>query len=118
MKVEVPSRQAIKLSLVNIGLTEVQAQLEKDFSLSGLEYPASLRELNASEFLAKIDSFFKKLIRTNPAGFFKLLYRIDIPEDIVRASFFYSASPQVQALTLLIIHRTIVKIRSRQQFGL
>ena len=96
---------------------KIKKQLSKDFNDLSFD-----KELDAIPFikgdllLSLIKRFLKQVFQSNPDFFFQLIYRIDIPEKVMRQLFL---EPEIDFgnLAKLVIKRELLKILIRENYS-
>jgi hypothetical protein len=94
---------------------DLLSQIKKDFELSGLSISIN-KNISVDELLLDLYKQIRQLIEINFSGYLQLLYRVDVPENMMQ-------SPEVQYIdefskkaTFLILNREWEKVYYRANY--
>jgi hypothetical protein len=86
-------------------------QIIKDFILSGIDLNNNFIHLNSNDLIIYLTEEITYLIDHKFESFLKLLYRIDIPENIISQKINHNTNNSIyKELTFLILKRVWLKI--------
>ncbi len=99
-------------------LSQVVAQINKDFQLNGFEVEFSGQgETAYQELTEQITPVIEYLIEKQPDRFWNLLYSIDLSENKVKKALFGAEPDSIQQLTDLILKRELQKVVIRNFYS-
>lgn len=103
--------QGISLMELDI-LKEVILQLNKDLTLSGIEYEFSLG-LQKDDFVEELRGWIEKTLIENESILFNFLYRVDVKQELIYTN---DGLPH-ENLLRLILNRELQKVVLKRQFS-
>ncbi|MFC2176307.1 hypothetical protein ACFLR1_05000 [Bacteroidota bacterium] len=96
-------------------LTEVIAQINKDFQLNGFDVAFSGKgETAYAELTSELTPAIEYLLEKQPSRFWNLLYSIDLDESKVKKILFGTEQNSIDQLTDLILKRELQKVVIRR----
>lgn len=96
---------------------KIKKQLSKDFNdLSFDNELDAIHFIKSNLLLSLIKRFLKQVFQSNPDFFSQLIYRIDIPETVMR-QLFLEAEIDFEKLANLVIKRELLKILIRENYS-
>jgi dihydroorotase len=98
-------------------LQETQAQLEKDFLMTGVGFDTKKPVRDYKSLFAYTEKLLHAIHEQNPKLLFNLLYRIDLSEDIVQEKMRTSTLSFNKMLAELIVKRELYKVFLRKNIS-
>jgi len=113
------TRQELEQAKANHQLLQATLeQIKRDFQLYNYNLELDCPENNCFEkVMEQIKRICEQLLETDPAGFFSLLYSIDLPESKVKSLLLQNENDPLQKISLLIAERELFKVLTKRHFS-
>lgn len=92
--------------------TKIIQQLNKDLMLCGFDHQFQ-SSITIENFFKESITFFEHLLLENESQLFNLLYRIDVPQELIHVN---NGSPQIN-ITKAILNREFQKVVLKSQYS-
>lgn len=93
------------------------AIIRKDFNLSESEFSLAESEITAQKLLKKLSALVESLINRDFGLLLQVLYRIDIPEDKLKAALVSDQGTPSELIAQMIFEREMQKVETRKRFS-